>query len=176
MITKIVCDKEYARSFRKELNEIRFEKLWKRIVSCGEQFYYKQYKPHISDILKLIPSYSGFEWNSFAPEELPIYLVDKEGPSISNPLTLKIRQNLEQMLTILIHEMTHINMPSKVINDKMFYEDVINQITTKICGNLSIYCGTEVIATYRQEKAKEGLIFENLPLDKKTVKKFLMSH
>lgn len=170
MKTKIICDKEYARSFRKELTKVEFENLWREILSNGAQFYNHQYKPNITNILIQIPRYSGFEWSEFAPEELPIYLVDKDGPSISDPLTLKVRGDLEYMLTVLIHELTHVNMPSKLIRDSFYYEDIINQITIRLCSDIGITSGINTINDYRSKMEREGYKFEDISLSENNVK------
>ncbi len=169
MNTLIVCNKEYARSFRKALTERDFENVWETILHYGKQFYYEKYKPHITSILQQIITYTGLEWKLFAPAEVPIYIVDMDGPSFSDPLTLKVRPNIEYMLTVLIHELIHVNFPSHLIKRDFLYEEIINQVTLKICGNLNIYSGTETIHHYRKIKQQEGYIYDDLPLEQCTV-------
>lgn len=63
-------------------------------------------------ILKLIEKYSGYDWKG---QYVPIYLVGiMKKPSFADPLTLKFREDVELMLILVIHELTHVNLPSKM--------------------------------------------------------------
>lgn len=172
MKTKIICSKAYARSFRSELGDAEFELVWEEIVKIGGKFY-EFYKPHISSILEKIQKYTGFSWDRFAPAQVPIYLVNTEGPSRSNPLTLKVRKNIEYMLTVLAHELTHINMPKKLFEDELQYEDVVNQVTLKVCKQIGISAGTETIETYGKSMQTKGFQSKKLNLEELTVKEAL---
>ncbi|MFA5887890.1 MAG: hypothetical protein WC852_04225 [Candidatus Nanoarchaeia archaeon] len=172
MKTKIVCSKSYAQSFRSELNETEFDLVWNNILQTGKQFYeiYKQRSPCI---LEIIPKYTGIRWDEFAPTEVLIYLVDTNGPSRSNPLTLKIRENIEYMLTVLAHELIHINMPNKLFHNKLVCEDVVNQVTLKVCAQAGISAGTETIEFYKKAMQNQGFKNVNINLEEVTVREAL---
>ncbi|MEK6863803.1 MAG: hypothetical protein AABX27_00775 [Nanoarchaeota archaeon] len=172
MKTKIICSKAYARAFRSELSETKFDLVWNNILQTGKHFY-EFYKPHIPSIVENIPKYTGIEWVEFAPAEVQIYLVDTDGPSISNPLTLKIRENIKYMLTVLAHELIHVNMPSKLFNNKLVCEDAVNQVTLKVCAQAGITAGTETIESYITAMQNQGFVNVNIDLERITVREAL---
>lgn len=172
MKTKIVCSKVYARAFRSELSDAEFELVWEKLVQTGRRFY-EIYKTHISDVLEAIPKYTGFGWERFAPTQVPVYLVDTNGPSRSSPLTLKARENIEYMLTVLAHELTHINMPERLFENELQYEDVVNQVTLRVCKQIGISAGTETIDAYRKAMQIQGFESKELDLEWLTVKETL---
>lgn len=172
MKTKIVCSKAYARAFRNELSDAEFELVWENLVQTGRRFY-ETYKLHISGVLKAIPKYTGFSWDKFAPVQVPIYLVDTNGPSRSSPLTLKVKDNIEYMLTVLAHELTHVNMPQKLFENEVYYEDVVNQVTLMVCKQIGISAGTETIEAYKKSMQTQGFESKNIDLEELTVKETL---
>jgi len=172
MKTRIICCKAYAKAFKVELGEEEFNLVWENIVQIGRKFH-ELYKPHIPGILDSIPHYTGFKWTEFAPAEVPIYLVDTNGPSISNPLTLKVREDIEYMLTVLAHELIHVNMPGKLFNNELVCEDVVNQVTLTVCAHAGISAGIETIEAYKKVMQTNGFKSANLDLEKTTVKETL---
>jgi len=89
-------------------------------------------------IPKLIEKYSGFVWRQ---KYIPIYLVKMtQKPSIADPLTLKFRDEIDPMLLLVIHELTHLNLPEKMqfeVNNRIC-EQWVNLITRNVAINLNI--------------------------------------
>lgn len=60
-------------------------------------------------ILQKIEKYSGYKWKI---QHIPVYLVNMtQKPSFADPLTLKFRDNIDLMLILVIHELTHLIIP-----------------------------------------------------------------
>ena len=68
MKTKIICSKAYARAFRSELSETKFDLVWNNILQTGKHFY-EFYKLRIPSIVENIPKYTGIEWVEFARQK-----------------------------------------------------------------------------------------------------------
>jgi len=91
--------------------------------------FQKAFKKYQKVIIKLIQKYSGFSWKG---QYIPVYLVKMtKKPSISDPLTLKFKENIDSMLILLIHELTHVNIPYKLQLDagQKVQEQWVNLIT-----------------------------------------------
>ncbi len=171
MKTRIICSKEYVRRLMPKADKSQFEDVWNDVLQKGKKFYIC-YKKNIDSVLFNIPQYTGFEWQEIAPVD--IYLASMDGPSRSNPLTIKIKEDAEHMLPILIHELTHINMPNRILTlEERLYEDIVNQVTEQVCHKLDIFSGLETIKSYRQGLEAEGLRFAKLPLCELTVRQYI---
>ena len=61
-------------------------------------------------------------------------------PSIADPLTLKFRDDLDSMLILLIHELTHLNLPQKMQFDagNKRCEQWVNLITRHVSLELKL--------------------------------------
>ncbi len=170
--TRLRCSYDYARDLRPELSELEFREVWERIVNTGRRFD-NLYLAHTPQILARIPSCSGFAWEEYAPGCIDIYLADFAGPSRTNPVTIKINKSLEKMLLILVHELTHLNMPNQVIPTNGFlYEDIVNQIALKVTGDLSVTCSLGDISFYRESLASIGQPIVDIPLGTVSVKEY----
>jgi len=95
-----------------------------------------------------------------------IYIVDCSGPSRTNPLTIKIDSN-DNMLVKLIHELSHVNFSNSFNFNNEFYEDIINQVTEHISGDLSIWdCeALKKIVDYRNKLVEKGTFLEKIPFN-----------
>ena len=169
MKTRIVCSKEYVRKLMPEIGKNQFNDVWGDILRKGKNFYVC-YKKYIDAIMSSIPQYTGFDWQLVNED---IYLASMKGPSRSNPLTIKVKEDAEYMLTVLIHELTHINMPNSALTlEERAYEDVVNQVTERVCQKIGISSGLETIKLYKESLEAEGLRFTKLPIDELTVKQY----
>jgi hypothetical protein len=101
--------KEYTRDANKSIE--KFNKEFQKFKKHSKPFQ-KAFKKHQKIILQLIQKYSGYSWKG---QQIPIYLVNMtQKPSIADPLTLKFREDIDMMLILLIHELTHLNLPEKM--------------------------------------------------------------
>ena len=60
-------------------------------------------------ILSLIEKRTGFDWQE---KEIDVYISDTVPNSYEEPLTLKFRDNADEMILVLIHELVHRNIPA----------------------------------------------------------------
>ena len=104
--TDLIYNYDYAK--RLYQNDDSFEEAWQRIVRIGADFE-KIYEEYINRILKAIVKYSGFSWEEYAEDFLPIYLVDSK-PSFVHPLTLTVDEDPKVMLSDFIYQLAHRNM------------------------------------------------------------------
>jgi hypothetical protein len=94
----------YSQVYFRHLNQNKTTKRsWEEVKKIGKTFE-KKYTKEIENLLKIIPQEVGKPWQS---KEITVYPIDWSGPSFSNPLTLKVRDDLKLMLVILIHELLH---------------------------------------------------------------------
>ncbi|MFH1917802.1 MAG: hypothetical protein ABIJ14_01675 [Nanoarchaeota archaeon] len=167
--TRLVCSYDYTRKLNPNLSE----EDWDKLVETGKRFE-PMYKKETPKIIGLIPRYTGFNWNEQGIEEIPIYLANFNGPSRTNPITIKI-SNLEEMLLKVIHELAHINMPNKFLrlnNDT--YEDLVNQVTLKVTEEIGLNTSTVKIEKFREEILKKGAEVIDVKLDLMNVKSYFM--
>ncbi len=150
--TELICSREYARG----LNPLLNNNDWENLIINSQRFE-PRYAKNISTILEKIPDYTGFRWKKDL--YLPIYIVDCSGPSRTNPLTIKIDSN-DNMLVKLIHELSHVNFSNSFNFNNEFYEDIINQVTEHISGDLSIWdCeALKKIVDYRNKLVEKGTL------------------
>ena len=139
-----------------------FNKFKKRTTSFHKAFIKKQ-----KIILKLIEKYSGYDWKG---KSIPIYLINiTQKPSIADPLTLKFRDNLDSMFILLIHELTHLNLPQKMQFDagNKRSEQWVNLITRYVALELKLDLNKATMKNFSEALELEW------NLKNKTLKKFI---
>ncbi len=156
--TELVCSREY----NKRLNPDFSCNDWNRLIKVAKRFE-RHYLYRMQIVLERIPHYTGLNWPNIY---IPIYLVDYEGPSRTNPITIKIDSN-RNMLVKLIHELLHVNFPIPKSLNYEIYEDAINQVTEKIAQEIGTRsCGSlEKIIEYRRRMTRKGSLIKRIPLE-----------
>lgn len=143
---------EYSKVYFDCLNRHkRVNRTWEDVVKLGRMFEQK-YSKEIKKIIELIPKVLNQEWEE---ETIVVYIVDWPGPSFSHPLTLKVREDLLLMLTILTHELIHhfrLNKPRGVEREKE-----INDYTKKIFDEIGINVD-EQIKLMREFSGEKSLV------------------
>ena len=95
---------KYSRIYFIELNRYKeVNRTWEEVIRLGAKFE-ERYKEEIKNKNKIIKKILNKNWPI---DNIPIYMVDRIGPSFSNPLTLKVREDLLLMLVVLVHELIH---------------------------------------------------------------------
>ncbi|MEM4703079.1 MAG: hypothetical protein QXP53_01180 [Candidatus Pacearchaeota archaeon] len=94
----------------------------------------KLYTKYIKKLLQKIEKYSG-KWKR---EYIPIYIVESNQKSFSDPLTLKFHQDANLMFVTLAHELLHNNLKIKWSTRKelhQFMEPLLNKIVIELNKN-----------------------------------------
>ncbi|XOU94415.1 MAG: hypothetical protein ACNFW9_06330 [Candidatus Kerfeldbacteria bacterium] len=112
-----------------------YEDIWRRVVGLGADFE-KIYNEYIEYILVNIEKYSGFAWQEHAEVTFPVYLADVD-VSFAHPLTLKVDDDPEVMLTDLIVQLSNRNMFFGFTDDDGKIK-CFRSITNKILNDLKI--------------------------------------
>jgi len=165
--TELICSRIYSQTLNKQLNDSN----WSRIVEAGRRLNapYQQNMPYF---LERIPAYTGFKWDDGL--FIPIYLADFDGPSRTNPVTIKIGA-VEDMLVKMIHELTHLNFPNHIFNlNDCVYEDIVNQVTSRIAEerNIKGLISLEQMLSYKTSLLGKGIELPVIDLDKVTVRDY----
>jgi len=123
----------YSPVYFRNLNKYKpTEKPWPEVKKLGQKFE-KKYQAEIEQIARIIPKLTGKPWRRKVTE---VYIVDWAGPSFSQPLTLKVRDDLLLMLVILTHELLHdFYLENKNIEK---VETKINELVKKVFAKLNI--------------------------------------
>lgn len=168
--TELRYDYEYAKRLYRGNQD--FEGVWRQIidqVGVFEEFYEK----NINYILELIPRYTGFSWEEYSDNFIPIFLVDSL-PSFSHPLTLSINENLGMMLIELIHELAHCNMYCG-FKSRELQEESLNLVTRAVIRDLDLDLKEEIEELERNNESESKIISQKTgwDLNKKTIKEFI---
>ena len=118
----------YNKKFNKEITVPEFIKLK---TDCRD--FIELYNQYIDKILNLI----GKNNASWKREYLPIYVVDAEIKSFSDPLTIRYRNNPKLMLLILIHELIHNNLTKKYKKPSIAHQ-IINNVYDRVIDELEL--------------------------------------
>ena len=141
---------KYSRIYFIELNRYKeVNRTWEEVIRLGAKFE-ERYKEEIKEIVKIIPKVLNKNWPI---DNIPIYMVDRIGPSFSNPLTLKVREDLLLMLVVLVHELIH-QFPTFNIH-RAGNEKEVNNYTEKLFEELKIDA-KEQIAKLREWSEKDN--------------------
>lgn len=132
-ITDIVYNYDYAKRLYRGSGS--FEDAWNRLLGLGDSFE-KIYEECIDIILASIERYSGFSWEEQLVDDLPIYMV-VEKPSLANPLSLAMDEDLESMLEDLIYQLAHRNMSVGFPTPAM-QEQCLRLVTDHIIEDLNV--------------------------------------
>ena len=135
MIPKVelMYNYDYAKQVYRDKGN--FEDIWRRVVGLGADFE-KIYNEYIEYILVNIEKYSGFVWEEYAEVTFPVYLADVE-VSLAHPLTLKVDDDPEVMLTDLIIQLSNRNMFFG-FKDESTKSKCLQSIANKILNDLKI--------------------------------------
>ncbi|MFA6462004.1 MAG: hypothetical protein WCV90_07100 [Candidatus Woesearchaeota archaeon] len=167
--TELICSRTYSQTLNTQLNDSD----WGRIVDAGKRLDapYQQNMPYF---LERIPIYTGFNWDNGL--SIPIYLADFDGPSRTNPVTIKIGA-VEDMLVKIIHELIHLNFPNSIFNlNDNVYEDVVNQVTLRIAEDQDIkgVISLEQMLSYRTSLLGKEIELPVIDLDKVNVRDYFL--
>lgn len=150
--TDLIYNYDYAR--RLYHGDENFEEVWQRVIRIGGDFE-AIYEECIDAILESIARYSGFGWQEYAEDFLPIYLADS-GSSFVHPLTITVDENPKTMLEDFICQLTHRNMYFGFKDDKS-QDKCLRLVTDQILEDLDV--------------KKEGK--QDWDLNQKTIKEYL---
>lgn len=125
----------YSKVYFDQLNTYkRVNRSWEEVVRLGGMFEQK-YSEEINKIIEFIPQILNQDWQE---EFIEVYMVDWLGPSFSRPLTLKVREDMLLMLTILTHELIHhfrLTKPKGIEREKEI-NDCVEKIFEKLGINI----------------------------------------
>jgi hypothetical protein len=113
--TDIVYNYEYAKRLYR--GDRDFEDVWRGVIGMGADFE-TLYEEYIGHILDLIEKYSGFAWEEYAEQSIPIYMIDGE-ESFCHPLSFKVSEDPKEMLEDFICQLAHRNMYFGFTDEKM---------------------------------------------------------
>ncbi len=128
----------------------KVDRTWEEVVRLGRSFE-ERYKREIKEIAETIPKVINQNWKE---DVIDVYFVDWCGPSFSNPLTLKVREDLLLILVILTHELIHhfkLDKPKGYEREKQ-----INDYVEEVFKDLRIEANSQ-IETMRSFSAKRYL-------------------
>ena len=111
---------------------------WDEVKHLGRAFLDK-YESAINKIISEIPKITG---KNFKKEQIDVYFVDWNGPSFSNPLTFKVREDYMMMHVVLTHELMHHLFPEK--RGGMELEREINSYVEKVFSKLGIQAREQI--------------------------------
>jgi len=155
---------DYKKDGNKVIDKYKIEfKKFKRSTRAF-QIAFNKYQKRIS---KLIEKYSGFAWRQ---KYIPIYLVKMtQKPSIADPLTIKFRGETDPMLLLVIHELTHLNLPEKMQFEvkNRICEQWVNLITRYVAADLKLDMSNPPMRNF------DDALELDWNLKVKTLKKFL---
>lgn len=138
-LNHILNDDFNYKNFLENYNEVieNYEKNFQKFKKTTEPFQ-KMFKKYKKRILYHIEKYSGYSWKG---QKIPIYLVNMtQKPSISHPLILKFTTDIDSMFILLIHELTHINLPGEMQSKAgvKVSEQWVNLITRHVALDLKL--------------------------------------
>lgn len=139
----------YSEVYFRNLNKYRsISRNWKQVKELGKKFE-KKYQPEINQIVRIIPKITGKPWRR---KIIEVYPVDWDGTSFSQPLTLKVRDNLLLMLVILTHELLHDFYRDEIDIEKA--EERINEDVKSVFEKLELDAEKQLEALHRFHENK----------------------
>lgn len=168
--TELRYNYEYAK--RLYQGDKDFEDIWQRIIGQGGIFE-ELYEESIDNILELIPQYSGFAWEDYADNFIPIYLIDSS-LSLAHPLTLSINGNPGIMLIDLVYELARCNMYCG-FKTRELKEECLNLVTRSVIEKLNLDFEDEINDFEKSNEEKSKITPEKTgwDLNQKTIKELI---
>jgi hypothetical protein len=116
-----------------------FSEAWQDLIYRGEVFE-RVFHEAIAPILETLPTVTGYEW---ANAELPIYL-SADGANLVRPLTLRVSDDVEEMLYDLILLLSRVNIQTGFTTDQQ--RDQVLRLTAKTTAERAGLDLTDAIA------------------------------
>lgn len=163
--TELVWSNVYMGILDKQVTSEDIEELKEK---CAE--FMGLYEKHIKKIMAAIPKYSGFGWEEYGNEYIPIYIVPKVKYSFSCPLTIAYKEDQNFMFVLLLHELMHNNM------DIMFPTHEIQEGAMDLCADYVLRDVCPELGSYLEyERSYKDMLALGWDLDKHTIKGYLVA-
>jgi hypothetical protein len=146
-----------------------FSEAWQDLIYRGEVFE-RVYHEAISVILQSLPKVTGYAWEN---TELPIYL-SADGANLVRPLTLRVSDDVEEMLYDLIILLARVNIQTGFTTDQQ--RDLVLRLVAKETAERAGLDLTDAIAA-DELRIRElyGMIIQPLAwdLDQQNIRHYL---